>query len=243
MPPSAAASGSAARRSSRSSPRVDLAPDLEPDDEEEDRHQAVVDPEVQVPLERAGPSWPMPSPTNCAWLEVARLAWNIGKSIALLALPDETVRREWKRFRLALSTSQAKSPAAAARSRCVSAPPPLAPALRRRARAPAAPSLPPPLKTNASVARGQPCARHAPTSPARRHRRTGGGWITGDWLKSAPSRRARGPTNRCCGRSVSLPRQGTQARALPRAAGGRRRPSFAGGHRGSGILNIVQRHG
>ncbi len=38
---------------------------------------------------------------NNAWLEIARLAWNIGKWIALLVLPDETTRWEWKRFRLA----------------------------------------------------------------------------------------------------------------------------------------------
>ena len=38
---------------------------------------------------------------NSAWLEIARLAWNIGKWIALLALPDETSRWEWKRFRAA----------------------------------------------------------------------------------------------------------------------------------------------
>jgi hypothetical protein len=37
---------------------------------------------------------------NSAWLEIARLAWNIGKWIAQLALPDEVVRWEWKRFRL-----------------------------------------------------------------------------------------------------------------------------------------------
>lgn len=38
---------------------------------------------------------------NCAWLEIARLAWNLGKWIALLALPLEVIRWEWKRFRLA----------------------------------------------------------------------------------------------------------------------------------------------
>lgn len=38
---------------------------------------------------------------NCAWLEIARLAWNLGKWIAMLALPDEVVRWEWKRFRQA----------------------------------------------------------------------------------------------------------------------------------------------
>lgn len=38
---------------------------------------------------------------NSAWLEMARLAWNIGKWIALLALPEESIRWEWKRFRLA----------------------------------------------------------------------------------------------------------------------------------------------
>ena len=36
---------------------------------------------------------------NCAWLEIARLAWNIGKWIAQLALPEEAVRWEWKRYR------------------------------------------------------------------------------------------------------------------------------------------------
>ncbi|MDA1082804.1 MAG: IS1380 family transposase [Gemmatimonadetes bacterium] len=37
---------------------------------------------------------------NCAWLEIARLAWNMGKWIAQLVLPAEVVRWEWKRFRL-----------------------------------------------------------------------------------------------------------------------------------------------
>jgi len=37
---------------------------------------------------------------NSAWLETARLAWNLGKWIAQLALPAEVVRWEWKRFRL-----------------------------------------------------------------------------------------------------------------------------------------------
>lgn len=36
---------------------------------------------------------------NCAWLEIARLAWNLGKWIAQLVLPAEVVRWEWKRFR------------------------------------------------------------------------------------------------------------------------------------------------
>ena len=38
---------------------------------------------------------------NCAWLEIARLAWNLGKWIAALALPAEVARWEWKRFRRA----------------------------------------------------------------------------------------------------------------------------------------------
>ncbi len=39
---------------------------------------------------------------NCAWLEIARLAWNLGKWVAQLALPAEVVRWEWKkRFRQA----------------------------------------------------------------------------------------------------------------------------------------------
>ena len=36
---------------------------------------------------------------NAAWLQIARLAWNLGKWIAQLALPSEVVRWEWKRFR------------------------------------------------------------------------------------------------------------------------------------------------
>ena len=36
---------------------------------------------------------------NCAWLEIARLAWNLGKWVAQLALAAEVVRWEWKRFR------------------------------------------------------------------------------------------------------------------------------------------------
>jgi hypothetical protein len=38
---------------------------------------------------------------NSVWLEIARLAWNIGKWLAQLALPGEVVRWEWKRFRQA----------------------------------------------------------------------------------------------------------------------------------------------
>ena len=38
---------------------------------------------------------------NCAWLEIARLAWNLAKWIAQLSLPAEVVRWEWKRFRQA----------------------------------------------------------------------------------------------------------------------------------------------
>ena len=49
-------------------------------------------------------AWRMPVAEfdgNSAWLEIARLAWNIAKWIALLTLPEETIRWEWKRFRLA----------------------------------------------------------------------------------------------------------------------------------------------
>lgn len=38
---------------------------------------------------------------NSAWLEIARLAWNLAKWLAQLVLPEETVRWEWKRFRQA----------------------------------------------------------------------------------------------------------------------------------------------
>ena len=38
---------------------------------------------------------------NSAWLEIARLAWNLAKWLAQLVLPEETIRWEWKRFRAA----------------------------------------------------------------------------------------------------------------------------------------------
>jgi hypothetical protein len=38
---------------------------------------------------------------NRAWLEIGRLAWNLGKWIAQLVLPAEVVRWEWKRYRKA----------------------------------------------------------------------------------------------------------------------------------------------
>jgi hypothetical protein len=38
---------------------------------------------------------------NSAWLEIGRLAWNLAKWVALLALAPEVIRWEWKRFRLA----------------------------------------------------------------------------------------------------------------------------------------------
>jgi hypothetical protein len=50
------------------------------------------------------PMWRMPvreAGGNAAWIEIARLAWNMGKWLALLALPLHTVRWEWKRFRRA----------------------------------------------------------------------------------------------------------------------------------------------
>ena len=54
---------------------------------------------------RAGiAAWRMPVAEfdgDSAWLEIARLAWNLGKWIAQLSLPDEVVRWEWKRFRQA----------------------------------------------------------------------------------------------------------------------------------------------
>ena len=48
-------------------------------------------------------AWRMPVAEfdgNSAWLEIARLAWNMAKWIAQLALPPEVVRWEWKRLRL-----------------------------------------------------------------------------------------------------------------------------------------------
>jgi hypothetical protein len=50
------------------------------------------------------PMWRMPvreAHGNAAWVEIARLAWNMGKWLALIALPQNTVRWEWKRFRRA----------------------------------------------------------------------------------------------------------------------------------------------
>lgn len=45
---------------------------------------------------------------NAAWLEIARLAWNLGKWIAQVALEPEVVRWEWKRFRQHLVYMAAK---------------------------------------------------------------------------------------------------------------------------------------
>jgi hypothetical protein len=45
---------------------------------------------------------------NCAWLEIGRLAWNLGKWIAQLALSPEVVRWEWKRYRHAFVTLAAE---------------------------------------------------------------------------------------------------------------------------------------
>ncbi len=63
------------------------------------------DQEKQIQQMGAGlAAWRMPVAEfdgNSAWLEIARLAWNMAKWIALLALPEETVRWEWKRFRQA----------------------------------------------------------------------------------------------------------------------------------------------
>jgi hypothetical protein len=47
-------------------------------------------------------AWRMPVAEpdgNSAWIESARLAWNLGMWIVQLGLPDEVVRWEWKRFR------------------------------------------------------------------------------------------------------------------------------------------------
>jgi hypothetical protein len=49
-------------------------------------------------------AWRMPVAEfdgNSAWLEIARLAWNMAKWIAMLALPAEVTRWQWKRFRQA----------------------------------------------------------------------------------------------------------------------------------------------
>jgi hypothetical protein len=49
-------------------------------------------------------AWRMPVAEmrgNAAWLEIARLAWNLGKWIAHIAMPNEVSRWEWKRFRRA----------------------------------------------------------------------------------------------------------------------------------------------
>jgi hypothetical protein len=42
-------------------------------------------------------AWRIGRGANSAWLESARLAWNLGTWIVQLALPNEVVRWEWKR--------------------------------------------------------------------------------------------------------------------------------------------------
>jgi hypothetical protein len=44
-------------------------------------------------------AWRIGRGANSAWLESARLAWNLGTWIVQLVLPDQVVRWEWKRFR------------------------------------------------------------------------------------------------------------------------------------------------
>jgi hypothetical protein len=56
-------------------------------------------------------AWRMPVAElagNGAWLEIARLAWNLGKWVCQLALPAEVVRWEWKRFRHAFGAVPAQ---------------------------------------------------------------------------------------------------------------------------------------
>ena len=63
-------------------------------------------------------AWRMPVAEfdgNSAWLEIARLAWNLGKWIAQLALPDEVVRWEWKRFARPMSMPPHRSSVPAGR--------------------------------------------------------------------------------------------------------------------------------
>lgn len=70
----------------------------------DDTYQRCDQENIIAELGRGLAAWRMPVAEfdgNSAWLEIARLAWNIGKWIALLTLPPETSRWEWKRFRLA----------------------------------------------------------------------------------------------------------------------------------------------
>jgi hypothetical protein len=56
-------------------------------------------------------AWRMPIAAldgNSAWLEIARLAWNLGTWIVQLVLRDEVVRWEWKRFRQAFVDAAAQ---------------------------------------------------------------------------------------------------------------------------------------
>lgn len=62
-------------------------------------------------MSNALPMWRMPVAEyagNQAWLEIARLAWNLRKWIEQLALPEEVRRWEWKRFRFAYVVVAAK---------------------------------------------------------------------------------------------------------------------------------------
>jgi len=55
-------------------------------------------------LKNEMPMWRMPvreAAGNAAWAELARIAWNLSKWLGLMALPLETLRWEYKRFRRA----------------------------------------------------------------------------------------------------------------------------------------------
>ena len=81
---------------------TDLPDSFSPSDVVDQAYQRCDQENIIEQLKNELAMWRMPvreAAGNDAWLEIARLAWNIGKWLSLLALPLETLRWEWKRFR------------------------------------------------------------------------------------------------------------------------------------------------
>jgi hypothetical protein len=83
---------------------TNLPRDWSPEDVLDETYKRCDQENVIAGLESGIAAWRMPVAEmrgNAAWLEIARLAWNLGKWIARHVLPEEVSRWEWKRFRRA----------------------------------------------------------------------------------------------------------------------------------------------
>jgi hypothetical protein len=90
---------------------TNLPPSLTPSDVVDLTYQRCDQENLIAQLGSGVAMWHLPARefgANEAWLELTRLAWNLMKWVALLALPLETLRWEQKRFRRAYVTVAAE---------------------------------------------------------------------------------------------------------------------------------------